>query len=346
MSKKTGPIKKTHLSRCCIIAEAGVNHNGNLRLAKKMVRVAALAGVDFIKFQTFIPSELATASAPMANYQKKATKNRNNQKNLLANLCLNPVQFISLKKECSKQGIGFLSTAFDEKSLKFVESLKPKIHKISSGDIENMPLLQQVAGYGREVILSTGMSTMVEIQKALKVLAEAGLPRSKLTVLQCHTEYPTRPAESNLRVMGTFRKRFGVRVGFSDHTPGIYVSLAAVALGASVIEKHFTLDRSMEGPDHRASLEPRELQELVRGIREVEVSLGDGVKKPSPREMIIRRQARKYLVATRAIREGERMTPANLGMKRSGGGIPASRWSQYLGKKATRAYRPDEVIHP
>jgi len=321
-----------------------VNHNGSFALAKKMIRVAAKTGADYIKFQTFNPAELATASVSKARYQKKATGARETQKKMLQKLCLTQNQFRSLKKECRRQGIGFLSTAFDLESLKFVESLRPAYHKISSGDIDNIPFLRQVASCGRPVILSTGMATLKEVDKAIRSLVRAGLPKRRIVILQCHTDYPTQPADANLRVMDTIREKMRVRSGLSDHTQGIAVALAAVARGAVLIEKHFTLNRAMKGPDHRASLSPGDLAVMVHGIRAVEAALGDGVKRPSPREIQIKKQARKFLVANRTIRKGERFSPANLGLKRSGGGIPAAKWELYLGKKARRNFRPDDVI--
>lgn len=337
--KKNSPRK-----RCIIIAEAGVNHNGSFALAKKMIREAARADADYVKFQVFDPSALVTAMTPKAGYQKKTTGAGEGQRKMLKRLCFSQAQFRLLKQECQRQGIGFLSTAFDLESLKFLDSLRPAYHKISSGDIDNMPFLRQVASYGRPVILSTGMATLSEIRTALAALSKAGLSKSKVTILQCHTEYPTLPHEVNLRVMDTLRRKFKGCSGLSDHTPGLTVSLAAVARGAAVIEKHFTLCRDMRGPDHRASLSPRELGQLVQGIREVEAALGDGIKKPSPREKRIKNQVRKFLVACRTIQKGERFTSANLGLKRSGGGIPAAKWDFYLGKKARRNYRPDDTI--
>jgi len=321
-----------------------VNHNGSFSLAKKMIRVAAKGGADYIKFQTFDPNELTTASVAKARYQQKTTGVRESQKEMLQKLCLTPNQFRSLKKECRRQGIGFLSTAFDLESLKFVESLRPAYHKISSGDIDNIPFLRQAASYGRPVILSTGMATLKEVDKAIRSLVRAGLPKRRIVVLQCHTDYPTQPADANLRVMDTIRQKIRVRSGLSDHTQGIAVALAAVARGAVLLEKHFTLDRAMPGPDHQASLSHGELAQLVRGIGEVEAALGDGIKRPSLREKRIINQVRKFLVANRTIRKGERFTSANLGLKRSGGGIPAAKWDFYLGRKARRNYQPDDTI--
>jgi sialic acid synthase SpsE len=311
-----------------------------------MVRAAARAGADYIKFQTFEPKALVTSRAPKAAYQIRTTGRAEGQQAMLERLVLRREQFVALQKLCRAEGIGFLSTAFDSESLAFVEGLRPDFHKISSGDINNFPLLRQAARYRRPLVLSTGMATLQEIHAALRVLEKAGLPRRKITVLQCHTSYPTRLADVNLRVIDTIRKRCRVRVGLSDHTLGIFTSLAAVARGASIIEKHFTLSRSMKGPDHQASLLPAELAELARGIREIQEALGSPVKKPSPREIRIRKQARKYLVAKTFIRLGERFSPENLGLKRSGGGIPASRWDQWLGKVAQRNYSPDDVIRP
>ena len=327
-----------------IVAEAGVNHNGKFALAKRMVKVAAKAGADFIKFQTFDPSSLATDSVPKAAYQKQATGAHENQKKMLEKLCLLKKHYKLLQKECKKNNIGFLSTAFDSASLEFVESLKPAFHKISSGDIDNISLLRQAARYGRPILLSTGMARIDEIGRAFKTLLQAGLDRDQIVLLQCHTEYPTRVEEVNLRVMDSFRKKFRTKVGFSDHTEGITVSLAAAARGAEVIEKHFTLDRMMRGPDYQASLSPPKLIELVSGIREIEKALGDGCKKPSIREKRIMKQARKYLVSLQPIRSGDKFTPTNLGVKRSGGGIPAALFDRYLGKKANRDYQCDEAI--
>jgi len=309
-----------------------------------MIRVAAQVGADYIKFQTFDPAELVTPQTPKAKYQQKATVAWESQRKMLEKLCLTRDQFRLLKKECLRQGIGFLSTAFDPGSLKFVESLRPDFHKISSGDIDNVPLLRQVAGYRRPVILSTGMATMREVGEAVEILIQAGLSRRKMVVLQCHTEYPTHPREANLRVMDTFSRKFSVKTGLSDHTPGIFASLAAAARGAAVIEKHFTLDRSMRGPDHRASLTPKEMAMLVHGVREIGLCLGDGVKNPSPRERKIMPQVRRVLVATQPIRKGEKFSEKNMGLKRAGRGVPASHWDQWLGKRAGRDHRPDEAI--
>lgn len=329
-----------------LIAEAGVNHNGSFSLACKMVRAAAQAGADYIKFQTFDPKALVTSRAPKAAYQIRTTGRTEGQQAMLEKVVLGREQFIALQKLCRAEGIGFLSTAFDPGSLAFVESLGPDFHKISSGDINNFPLLRQAARYRRPLVLSTGMATLHEIRVALGILEKTGLSRRKVIVLHCHTSYPSQLADVNLRAMDAIREECRVRVGLSDHTMGIITSLAAVARGAVVIEKHFTLSRSLKGPDHQASLLPAELAELVRGIREIREALGSPVKRPSPREIQIRNQARKYLVAKTLICRGESFSRKNLGLKRSGGGIPASRWDEWLGKVAKRNYRPDDVIRP
>jgi len=311
-----------------------------------MVRVAAKAGADFIKFQTFSPSALVTDVAAKVDYQKRTTGQQGRQRSMLERLELSRKDFVSIKKECQKNKIGFLSTAFDPESLKFVESLRPTFHKVSSGDVDNLAFLRQVASYGRPVLLSTGMATLWEVKSAVATLIRAGLPRQKIVVLQCHTDYPTRPDDVNLRAMDTIRENCRVRTGLSDHTQGIAVSLAAVARGAAVLEKHFTLDCAMPGPDHRASIPPEELNRLVYGIREVEAALGDGIKKPSQAEKKTMPHVRKKLVALRTIQKGERFTSLNLGCKRTSGGISAAKIEMYLGKKAQCLHQRDQAILP
>jgi N-acetylneuraminate synthase len=337
-------VKLPKIKKCIIIAEAGVNHNGQVSIAKKMIREAAKAGADFIKFQTFIPSALVTDSALKADYQKKTVGNRRNQRDMLEKLKLSNKEFVFLRKECKKQKIGFLSTAFDLESLKFIESLQPAFHKISSGDIDNLPLLRQVGRYRRPVILSTGMAGIQDIKTALKILEEAGLQRSKVILVQCHTEYPTPPSQANLKVMDTLRSKFGVPTGLSDHTSGILVSVAAAARGAAVIEKHFTLSRDFSGPDHRASLEPEELQSLVAAIRTVKQALGNGVKRPTSIELKNKVVIRRSLVASRAIRAGEPFTGKNICAKRPATGVSPLHWDRIIGKKAVRDFAPDEPI--
>lgn len=321
-----------------------MNHNGSFALAKKMIRVAAKTGADYIKFQTFNPEKLTTASVAKARYQQKSTGGRESQKKMLQKLCLTQNQFRSLKKECRRQGIGFLSTAFDPGSLKFVESLRPDFHKISSGDIDNLPLLRQAAKYGRPVILSTGMATMDEIESALQILDNFRTSKNLITVLHCTTEYPTPMSEVNLRAMISIREKFAVKVGFSDHTQGIEIAIAAVAMGATVIEKHFTLDRNMPGPDHKASLEPGELKSMITAIRNVEVALGDGIKRPTPSETKNMPIVRKSIVASKAIQAGEVFKIKNLTTKRPGTGISPMRIDEVLGQKACRNFAKDELI--
>lgn len=329
-----------------MIAEAGVNHNGRFSLAKKMIQAAARAGANYIKFQTFDPGALATHKAPKARYQKKTTDPHEGQRKMLEKLWLSRAQFRRLKSECQKRRIGFLSTAFDSESLAFVNQLQPAFHKISSGDLDNVPFLRQAARYSRPVILSTGMGSLREVEAALRILETNGLPRRRVIVLQCHTEYPTQPAEVNLRAMDTMRRLFKARTGFSDHTRGMSIALAAVARGACVLEKHFTLSRKLKGPDHASSLTPLEFGRMVQGIREVEASLGDGIKRPTRRERAMIKTVRKYLVANQPIFKGERFTAKNLTLKRSGGGLPASRWDQWIGRRADRSYLPGESIRP
>jgi N,N'-diacetyllegionaminate synthase len=337
-------MRITPRARCLIIAEAGVNHNGSLVTAKKMVRAAAQAGADFVKFQTFDPDELTSDEAPKARYQSRNTKRRESQKQMLQKLALTPESFLSLKKFCRKQKIGFLSTAFDFPSLQIVDRLQPAYHKVSSGDLDNLPFLRAVARCGRPAILSTGMGNLQEVRRAVRTLQGAGLMRNQIIVLQCHSDYPTRPHDANLRVMESMRKALGVRVGFSDHTQGMAAAVAAVALGACVLEKHFTLDARMPGPDHRASLEPGEFACMVRMIREAEDCLGDGRKRPTPRELRNRFAVRKTIIAGRKILRGEVFSPANLGLRRPASGLPPSAWDRCLGRKARKDFRAGTPI--
>lgn len=313
-------------------------------MAKRMIGVAAKAGADYIKFQTFIPEKLVTADAPKAEYQRKRTGKEETQRQMLEKLCLKQNQFKKLKNECRKRGIGFLSTPFDPDSLIFVEKLRPDFHKISSGDLDNVPLLRTVARYGRPVILSTGMATIQEVEVAIKTLERAGLPRRKVIVLQCHTDYPSSPSDVNLLAMDSMRRKLRVLIGLSDHTPGIIVSLAAVARGAAVIEKHFTLNQKLPGPDHQASLEPHELASLVAGVRLVEQAIGSGVKKATPMELKNKKTIRKSLVASCLIYKGETFSASNIAVKRPGRGISPRSWDKVIGRKANRNFLPDELI--
>ncbi len=325
-----------------IIAEAGVNHNGDLGLARKMVQEAAKAGADYVKFQTFIPEKLVTGKAPKAAYQDKATGGAGTQLEMLGKLALRQEDFRELKEECQRQGIGFLSTPFDLDSIDFLETMDMDFWKLPSGEITNLPFLERIARTGKPVVMSTGMCGMEEVKSAARCLKEAGA--GPITLLHCNTEYPTPMRDVNLRAMLTMREELGLPTGYSDHTRGIEVSIAAAALGAVILEKHFTLDRSMEGPDHAASLEPDELAELVRAVRNVEAALGSGEKVPSESERKNIAVTRKSIVAKRAIAQGELFGEDNLTAKRPGTGISPMRWHEVIGRRAGRAYEPDEMI--
>jgi len=328
-----------------VIAEAGVNHNGDLEKARALVDVAADAGADFVKFQTFTADKLVAANAPKAEYQKQSTGADESQHEMIRKLELSHAMHDDLIAHCAGRGVRFFSTAFDMESLDYLAGLGLERFKVPSGEITNLPYLRRMGSYGRPVILSTGMSNLEEIGDALHVLECAGTKRRDITVLHCNTEYPTPMCDVNLRAMLSIRDAFGVEVGYSDHTPGIEVSLAAVALGATVIEKHFTLDRSLPGPDHQASLEPDELRALVRSIRNVERALaGDAIKRPSPSELKNIGIARRSIVAARPIAKGEIYSAENLTAKRPGTGISPMRWDEVMGRRASRDYGPDELI--
>lgn len=325
-----------------IIAEAGVNHNGELELAKRLAQEAKKAGADCVKFQTFRAEALVTADGEKAEYQKEQTGCGESQLEMLKKLELTQEEFLELREYCEELGIAFLSTAFDQESQRFLESLDPFCYKIPSGEITNYPYLAAVAETGRDVILSTGMCELSEVEEAVAVLKEHGA--GALTLLHCTTEYPAPLQDVNLRAMTTLAEHFGTAVGYSDHTEGIEVAVAAVAMGASVIEKHFTLDRTMEGPDHRASLEPEELAEMVRAIRKVEIALGSSRKQVTEKERANRKAARKSIVAARDIQAGERFTEENLTVKRPGDGISPMKWNEILGKEAVRDFKKEERI--
>lgn len=327
-----------------IIAEAGVNHNGSLDRAKQLVASAAAAGADLVKFQSFITGKSISREAPKAEYQKHTTGADETQYEMVRKLELSRADHEALIEECRRHGIGFFSTAFDTDSFDMLVELGLKQVKIPSGEITNLPLLRYMTRLGLPVILSTGMANLGDIEAALDVMEQAGTPRHKITVLHCTTEYPTPMEDVNLRAMVSLKAAFGVEVGYSDHTPGIEVSIAAVALGATVIEKHFTLDRSLPGPDHQASLEPHELKAMVDAIRNIERALGDGIKRPSPSELKNKPIARKSLVASRAIRAGEPFSADNLATKRPGTGVSPMRWDEVIGRPAPRDFAADELI--
>ncbi len=330
------------MSGVLIIAEAGVNYNGRLDLAFRMVDEAKKAGADIVKFQTGVPEKVMSRYAEKAEYQKVTTGAGESQLDMVRKLMLKFEEFIPLKQYCEKAGIRFLSTPFDLSSAAFLEELGCDLWKIPSGEITNLPYLIQIAQTGKPIILSTGMSTLEEVGAALKVLKENGA--GEVTLLHCTTEYPAPYQDVNLRAMNTLRETFGCRVGYSDHTPGIEIPVAAVAMGATVIEKHFTLDRNMEGPDHKASLEPDELRAMVQAIRHVEKAMGTGIKEPSASEKKNMAIARKSIVALRDIRKGEVLSAENITTKRPGNGVSPMRWFEVLGTKAIRNFGEDELI--
>jgi len=354
--------------RTYIIAEAGVNHNGSIDLARKLIDAAMEAGADAVKFQTFRAEALVSDAAPKADYQKQATGSAESQLQMLKKLELDEAAHKALAAHCRARGIQFLSTPFDEESIELLDQrIGVPLIKVPSGEITNGPYLLAAARTGKPLILSTGMSTLDEVRAALEVIAFGYTERkrkpsrtafrsayrspagrralkAKVTLLHCTTEYPAPFSDVNLRAMDTMREEFGLPVGFSDHTPGMIIPVAAVARGASVIEKHFTLDRSLPGPDHRASLEPRELRAMVRAIRDVEQATGSGVKEPAPSERKNIAVARRSIVASRAIRKGETFTTENITSKRPGAGASPMQYWDALGRKATKQYRKDEVI--
>jgi len=335
-------------NHCMIIAEAGVNHNGDIRIALELVRAASEAGADAVKFQTFRADDLVTPDTAKADYQKQHTDAGESQHTMLRKLELSHDDHHSLIEACREQGITFLSTGFDTHSLTFLKSLEMPVYKIPSGELTNLPLLRQVAGFGKPVIMSTGMASLEEIGASLEALEQAGVTRPEVTLLHCTTQYPTPMQNVNLRAMLTLGEAFsGVRIGYSDHTLGIEVPIAAAALGARVLEKHFTLDRSMDGPDHAASLEPGELKSMVTSVRNIALAMGSGIKEPCADELSTRAVARKAIVAARPIKEGEVFSEQNLTVKRSGRGISPMLWDELLGSAASRDYPKDEAIeHP
>ena len=324
-----------------IIAEAGINHNGSFELACKMIDAAKEAGADCIKFQTFKTSSLVSRTAKKAEYQKMNTGD-DSQKNMLKSLELSYDEFLTLKDYCDQVGICFLSSPFDIDSIEFLNSLEMPFWKVPSGEVTNLPYLLEISKTGKPVVMSTGMCEMSEIEAAIKVFKENG--NNNIKLLHCNTEYPTPFKDVNLKAMQTMRDVFGLEVGYSDHTKGIEVSVAAVALGATIIEKHFTLDRNMEGPDHNASLEPDELAKMVSSIRHIEKALGMGNKTASPSEKKNIMVARKSIVANKAIKAGEELTEDNITVKRPGNGISPMKWFEVIGTKAIRDFEEDELI--
>lgn len=325
-----------------IIAEAGVNHNGSLDTAKKLAKTAKESGADIVKFQTAKLESLVTNTAPMAEYQKRNIAQTETQKDMLRKLLLSYDDFVSLSDYCREIGIKFLSTPFDLDSIDFLAGIGCDVWKIPSGEITNLPYLVKIANLHQPVILSTGMSTMEEVEKAVELLKNND--SGEITLLHCTTAYPTPYEDVNLKAMMTLQNRFKTLVGYSDHTLGIEVPIAAVGMGASIIEKHFTLDRNMEGPDHKASLEPEELKAMVSAVRNIETALGNGVKEPVFSELPNMEVARKSIVAKCKIRKGEIYTENNITAKRPGTGISPMKWHDVIGKAANRDYNEDELI--
>ncbi|MGF7400331.1 N-acetylneuraminate synthase [Thermoanaerobacterium thermosaccharolyticum] len=328
--------------RVFIIAEAGVNHNGDIENAKKLIYVAKKSGADAVKFQTFKSEKVISKFAQKAEYQKETTGESDTQLDMVKKLELPYKDFKELKKYCDEVEINFMSTPFDLDSIEFLNELNIDVFKIPSGEITNLPYLIKIAQTNKPIIMSTGMSTLDEIEAAINILRQNG--SGEITLLHCTTEYPAPYKDVNLRAMKTLRERFKVNVGYSDHTKGIEIPIAAVAMGATVIEKHFTLDRNMEGPDHKASLEPDELKAMVQAIRNVESALGDGIKRPTESEIKNIAIARKSIIAKRDIKKGEIFTEENITVKRPGNGISPMKWFEVLGKTAVRDFKEDELI--
>lgn len=334
-------MKKT---KTLIIAEVGPNHNGNLKLAFKYIDICKKIGADVVKFQTSVPHLHISKFAQMAEYQINNCKFNSSQLEMAKKISLPLKDFIKLKKYCLKKKIGFLSTPFDLESIRLLNSIKLKCFKIPSGEITNLPYLRAIGKLKKKVIISTGMSNLKEVENAIKILVKNGTSKRKISILHCNTEYPTPHKDVNLKAMKILKKKFKCSVGYSDHTSGIEIPIAAVALGASIIEKHITLNKNMKGPDHKASLEPKEFENMIQGIRVIEQSLGTGIKKPSPSEIKNIPIARKSIVAAKKIKKGEIFTSKNLTVKRPGTGLSPMMWDKILGKKSRKNYIEDQLI--
>ena len=332
------------MNHTIIIAEAGVNHNGSIELARKMADVAKECGVDYIKFQTFKADKIANRFASQADYQKRNLHADSSQVDMLRKLELSDKDFVMLKEYCDTMDVRFMSTPFDLDSIDFLSGLDMDYMKVPSGEITNLPYLRKIATKGIPVIMSTGMCRMGEIEDALDILYNGGMSIDDITLLHCNTEYPTPMQDVNLRAMETLRSAFGTKVGYSDHTKGIEVPIAAVAMGATVIEKHFTLDRTLPGPDHVASLEPSDLKAMVKAIRNIELAVGSPGKRVSSSERKNISVARKSIVAARDIKSGESFSKENLTVKRPGNGISPMMWDRVIGKRAIRDFAADELI--
>lgn len=327
-----------------IIAEAGVNHNGSISLAKKLIDAAACAGANAVKFQTFKTENLVCKNAHKASYQKETTKESESQFEMLKKLELDDKTHKELMAYCHERNIIFLSTPFDMQSIDLLNELGLEIFKIPSGEITNLPYLRKIGTLNKKVILSTGMSTLSEVQEALSILIKAGTPKDNITILHANTQYPTPMSDVNLNAMITMKNSLNIEVGYSDHTLGIEVDIAAVAMGACVIEKHFTLDKKMEGPDHKASLNPIELIQMVKAIRNIEQALGKSEKTPTPSERENIQIARKSIVAQADIKVGDILTVENISVKRPGHGISPMKWDDILGTKAIKNYKKDDLL--
>ena len=327
-----------------IIAEAGVNHNGSIVLAYKLIDVAVESGADAVKFQTFKAENVVSKNAQKAEYQKQTTDTSESQFDMIKKLELDIRIHKELIAYCQEKGILFLSTPFDHESIDMLSNLGLEIFKIPSGEITNLPYLRHVGSLEKQVILSTGMSNLQEVEDALNILIDAGTPKENITALHANTMYPTPMEDVNLNAMSTIQNEFGIAIGYSDHTLGIEVDIAAVAMGASVIEKHFTLDKTMDGPDHQASLEPKELKAMVSAIRNIEKALGGNGKKPSPSEGINIDIVRKSIVATKTIKKGELLSDDNISTKRPGTGLSPMKWDEVIGTVASKNYQSDELI--
>lgn len=334
------------INRTIIIAEAGVNHNGSYENAKKLILAGAEAGVDYVKFQTFKASKLVSKDAKKADYQKRNTNDESlSQFEMLKKLEMPEEWHYDLIKYAESLNVKFLSTGFDEESIDFLESINIDLFKIPSGEITNKPFLEHISKKKKPIIISTGMANLEEVRSAIEVLQNNGIQKTSITILHCNTEYPTPMLDVNLKAMLTLKEEFDVNIGYSDHTLGIEVPIAAVALGAKVIEKHFTLDKNMEGPDHKASLDPFELKQMVKSIRNIELALsGSGIKEPSDSELKNIQIARKSIVAKTSIQKGDRFTEFNITAKRPGMGLSPMKWDEVIGKVACQDFDEDELI--
>ena len=335
---------ESNISKTLIIAEAGVNHNGDLKTAKELIHQAAIAGADLVKFQTFTVAKLLTLEAPKADYQQDPNALTTSNYEMLESLELSKNDHLELIQECKKHGIEFFSTAFDESSLSFLLELGMSKIKIPSGEITNKPLLEFIAQFDMPVIMSTGMADMNEIQRAIEVLSNNKLTRENITILHCTSQYPASFENINLRAITSMKKKFNLNIGYSDHTLGAEASIAAVSLGASIIEKHITLDSNMPGPDHKASMEPKDFQDMVSAIRNIERGLGNGIKAPTSEELEMRTVARKSLVANKKIEKGEIFTQENLTVKRPGNGVSPMSINEVIGTKAVYSFEENDLI--